>query len=131
MFGHVRHMVADTGYFSAANTENCEAESVIPLLACGREAHHPQPGSRFADAGKAPAATANAVTGCKKTAEGKSIYAKRKSTVEPVSGVIKEVKERRRRERERERDRQFLFRVLKKRAVSWGMGHSRFVLATI
>lgn len=110
--GHVRHMVADTGYFSAANTENCEQESVIPLLACGREAHHPSPEDRFADAGKAPAATANAVTRMRhrlKTAEGKSIYAKRKSTVEPVFGVIKEVMG----------FRQFLLRGLKAVTGEW------------
>jgi hypothetical protein len=104
--------VADTGYFSAANTENCEQESVIPLLACGREAHHPSPEDRFADAGKAPAATANAVTRMRhrlKTAEGKSIYAKRKSTVEPVFGVIKEVMG----------FRQFLLRGLKAVTGEW------------
>jgi hypothetical protein len=92
--GHVQHMVADTGYFSAANTENCELAGIIPLLASGREAHHPRPEDRFADAGKAPADTASAVTRMRhrlKTAEGKTIYAKRKSTVEPVFGIIKQV----------------------------------------
>jgi Transposase DDE domain len=92
--GHVRHLAADTGYFSAANAEACDQQGIIPLLACGREAHHPSPEDRFADAGKAPAATASAVTQMRhrlKTAEGKAIYAKRKSTVEPVFGVIKQV----------------------------------------
>jgi Transposase DDE domain len=67
---------------------------VIPLLACGREAHHPSPEARFADAGEAPAATASVVTRMRhrlKTVAGKAIYAKRKSTVEPVFGVIKQV----------------------------------------
>jgi len=92
--GCVRYMAADTGYFSAANAEACDQQGIIPLLACGREAHHPSPEDRFADAGKAPAATASAVTQMRhrlKTAEGKAIYAKRKSTVEPVFGVIKQV----------------------------------------
>jgi transposase len=92
--GQVQHLVADTGYFSAANTKDCELAGVIPLLACSREAHHPGPGTRFADAGEAPAATASAVTKMRhllKTSEGKVIYAKRKSTVEPVFGVIKQV----------------------------------------
>jgi hypothetical protein len=77
---------------SAANTENCEQEKTIPLPACGRKAHHHSPEDRFADAGKAP--TASAVTRMRhrlKTPEGKTIYAKRKSTVEPVFGVIKQV----------------------------------------
>ena len=92
--GHVRHLAADTGYFSAANAEACDQQGIIPLLACGREVHHTSPEDRFADAGKAPAATASAVTQMRhrlKTAEGKAIYAKRKSTVEPVFGVIKQV----------------------------------------
>jgi len=92
--GHVRHLAADTGYFSAANAEACDQQSIIPLLACGREAHHPSPEARFTDAGEAPAATASAVTRMRhrlKTAEGKAIYTKRKSTVEPVFGVIKQV----------------------------------------
>ena len=92
--GCVRYMAADTGYFSAANAEACEQKSIIPLLACGREAHHPSPEARFADAGEAPAATASVVTRMRhrlKTVAGKAIYAKRKSTVEPVFGVIKQV----------------------------------------
>ena len=49
--GHVQHLAADTGYCSVANAEACEQESIIPLLACGREAHHPSPEDRFTDAG--------------------------------------------------------------------------------
>jgi hypothetical protein len=92
--GHVDHLAADTGYFSATNTEACEQESIIPMLAGGREAHHPNPEDRFADAGKAPAVTASPVEKMRhrlKTPKGKVIYAKRKSTVEPVFGVIKQV----------------------------------------
>lgn len=92
--GHVEHLAADNGYFSATNTEACEQESIIPLLACGREAHHSNPEDRFADAGKEPAVTASPVVKMRhrlKTPKGKVIYAKRKSTVEPVFGVIKQV----------------------------------------
>lgn len=92
--GRVRHLVADNGYCSSTNAEACEQEKVIPLLACDRETHHSSPETRFADAGQAPAATASAVTRMRhrlKTVEGKAIYAKRKSTVEPVFGVIKQV----------------------------------------
>ena len=92
--GKVRHMVGDTGYCSAENAEECELAKVIPLLACGREAHHPSPEARFAEAGEAPPATASVMTRMRhrlKTAEGKAIYAKRKSTVEPVFGIVKEV----------------------------------------
>ena len=91
---HAQHMVADTGYCSASNAEACEQQNVIPLLACGREAHHPSPEARFADAGEAPPAIASSMERMQhriKTTEGKKIYAKRKSTVEPVFGVIKQV----------------------------------------
>ena len=110
--GYVRHMAADTGYFSAANAEACEQKSIIPLLACGREAHHPSPEARFADAGEVPAATDSVVTRMRhrlKTSEGKAIYAKRKSTVEPVFGVIKQVMG----------FRQFLLRGLKAVTGEW------------
>ena len=92
--GHVDHIAADTGYCSASNAEACEQQNVIPLLACGREAHHPSPEARFADAGEAPPAKASPMERMQhriKTTEGKKIYAKRKSTVEPAFGVIKQV----------------------------------------
>lgn len=92
--GHVEHIAADTGYCSASNAEACEQKKIIPLFACGREAHHLSPEARFADVGKAPPATASAMERMQhriKTPEGKKIYAKRKSTVEPAFGVIKQV----------------------------------------
>ena len=51
--GQVAHMAGDTGYCSEANACACERDGVIPLLACSREAHHPSPEARFADAGEA------------------------------------------------------------------------------
>ena len=110
--GQVAQVAADTGYCSEANAKACEREGVIPLLACGREAHHPSPEARFAEAGEAPAATASAVIRMRhrlKTAEGKAVYARRKSTVEPVFGVIKQVMG----------FRQFLLRGLKAVTGEW------------
>ena len=92
--GQIEHMVADTGYCSASNAEACELQNVIPLLACGREAHHLSPEARFADAGEAPPAKASPMERMQhriKTTKSKNIYAKRKSTVELVFGVIKQV----------------------------------------
>ena len=112
--GHVVHLAADTGYFSATNTEACVQDNIIPLLACGREAHHANPEDRYADAGKAPAATASPVTKMRhrlKTPKGKAIYAKRKSTVEPVFGVIKQALG----------FRQFLLRGLKTVTGEWAL----------
>ena len=92
--GSVEHLLGDNGFFSEANTLACEQEDIIPLLVCGREAHHPSPEARFADPGAVPADTEGAVTRMRyrlKTLEGKARYAQRKSTVEPVFGIIKNV----------------------------------------
>jgi transposase len=92
--GSVEHLLGDNGFFSEANTVACEQEDIIPMLACDREAHHSSPEARFADPGAAPADTEGAVTRMRhrlKTLEGKARYAQRKSTVEPVFGIIKNV----------------------------------------
>ena len=92
--GHVDHLTADNGYCSASNATACEQAGCVPMLAAGRDTHHPSPEERHADPGPAPAGTTDAITRMKhrlKTKAGKAIYAKRKSTVEPVFGIIKSV----------------------------------------
>src|SRR3954454_17993198 len=37
-------LLADTGYFSAANVETCQPAGIEPLIALGREGHHPSLG---------------------------------------------------------------------------------------
>jgi len=91
--GQVEHLLADNGYFSEANVKACEHATITPLLATGRAVHHPTLEERFADPGKAPD-TADPVVRMEhrlQTPEGKALYAKRKSTVEPVFGIIKHV----------------------------------------
>ena len=39
--GQVETLLADNGYFSAANVTTCEATNIVPLIATGREVHHP------------------------------------------------------------------------------------------
>ena len=91
--GTVAHLVADTGYFSAANVKACEAQGVTPSLASGRQPHHPPVWERFAE--PLPAAgDADAVTRMRhrmQTPEGRRRYARRKSTIEPVFGILKHV----------------------------------------
>ena len=85
-------LLADTGYFSAANVDRCEAAQVTPYIAPGRDAHNPSLAARLAPVPDCPA-DADPVTRAHhrlKTPEGKAIYAKRKATVETVFGVIKE-----------------------------------------
>jgi hypothetical protein len=91
--GQVNQTLTDNGYFSEANVKACEQAGIIPLLATGRAGHHPTLEERFADPGEAPD-TADPVARMEhrlRTPEGKALYAKRKSTVEPVFGIIKHV----------------------------------------
>jgi len=91
--GKVDRLLADSGYFSQQNVERCEKEGIEPWIAAGRQEHNPSLSERFRDP---PTLTENvdAVTHMKhrlSTQAGKKVYAKRKSTVEPVFGIIKAV----------------------------------------
>ena len=46
--GKAETLLADSGYFSAANVQACEAAGLEPLIAPGREGHHPTLDERFA-----------------------------------------------------------------------------------
>lgn len=39
--GRVTQLLGDNGYFSAANVEHCVHAKIEPLLAAGRDVHHP------------------------------------------------------------------------------------------
>ena len=45
--GEVDTLLADTGYFSAANVAACGDAGIDPLIAMGRQPHHPPMGGRF------------------------------------------------------------------------------------
>jgi transposase len=92
-FGTIETLLADNGYFSAANVTVCEAAKIAPLIATGRELHHPSLADRFATAPAAPQ-NPTAIEGMAhrlKTPEGKRLYALRKQVPEPVFGIIKSV----------------------------------------
>ncbi|MDD3352351.1 IS1182 family transposase [Zoogloea sp.] len=86
-------LLADTGYFSERNVKSCHDAKVQPLIAVGREVHHPHWRSRFEE--PAPLETsASQVEQMKhalKSRAGRAAYALRKQTVEPVFGIIKSV----------------------------------------
>jgi len=84
-------LLADNGYFSEANVEACVAAGIDPLIAMGREPHHPSLAERFADAPPPPDAPTplEAMAHRLKTPEGKTLYGLRKHTPEPVFGIIK------------------------------------------
>jgi hypothetical protein len=91
--GQPETLLADTGYFSAANVEACQTAGIAPLIALGREAHHPSLSERFAEAPSAPddPTAVEAMAHRLKTLEGRKLYAQRKHTPEPVFGIIKSV----------------------------------------
>jgi transposase len=91
--GAIETLLANTGYFSEANVQACVAAQIDPLIAMGRQSHHPPLAQRFAPAPPPPdnptpvAAMAHRL----KTPEGRTLYALRKHTPEPVFGIIKSV----------------------------------------
>ena len=91
--GKAETLLADTGYFSAANVQACGAAGIEPLIALGRETHHPSLSERFAEAPPAPdnPTAVDAMAHRLKTLEGRKLYAQRKHIPEPVFGIIKSV----------------------------------------
>ena len=111
--GNVETLLADNGYFSAANVAACEVAAVQPLIAMGREAHHPSLSERFADAPTPPTdpTPVEAMAYRLATPEGKKLYRLRKQMPEPVFGIIKSVLG----------FRQFLLRGLDKVRGEWSL----------
>ena len=104
----------DNGYFSQANIEAFEARGVDPYIATGRESHHQSWQEFFAGQPDPPTVAASPKEKMAyklKTEIGQAIYRLRKSTVEPVIGIIKEVLG----------FRQFSLRGLVKAAGEWNL----------
>jgi len=91
--GEVETLLADNGYFSAANVTACAAAGIEPLVAMGRQPHHPSLNQRFAAVPPAPEnpTPVEAMAHRLMTPDGKKLYALRKQTPEPVFGIIKSV----------------------------------------
>jgi transposase len=111
--GKVETLLADTGYFSETNVEACVVAEVDPLIAMGRQPHHPPLAERFAPAPPPPESPTpvEAMAHRLKTPEGRKLYALRKHTPEPVFGIIKSVLG----------FRQFLLRGLGKVCGEWNL----------
>ena len=86
-------LLADAGYFSEHNIHQCEDNKVTPYISFGKDQHSQPLEERF----KVEEPLSENPTVVEKmkhrlqTKEGKEIYALRKSSVEPVFGVIKHV----------------------------------------
>ena len=91
--GRVRTVLADTGYFSAANVQACVAQEIEPMLSMKRESHHIPLLKRFAPDAPAPETDDPVVAMAHRlgTQAGRALYGLRKQTVEPVFGIIKRV----------------------------------------
>lgn len=111
--GKISQVLADTGYFSAANVTACEVAGIAPLIAMKREQHHLPVLDRFTEPPPLPpdASAVEAMAHRLKTKTGRADYALRKQTVEPVFGVIKHVM----------KFRQFLLRGKQKVAHEWNL----------
>ena len=91
--GKVEKAALDSGFFSEDNTKCFEAKGIEPYIASGRQNHNLSLEERLAPP-PSPPINPDAVAAMKhrlKTEAGKEFYGKRKSTVEPVFGIIKEV----------------------------------------
>ncbi len=109
--GSVEHLLADNGYYSAANVEHCVDAKIKPLLAAGRDGHHPHWEDRFTEPPPLaePASAVDRMKHRLKTVQGRKLYGLRKQTVEPVFGIIKSAM----------RFRQFLLRGLDSVRGEW------------
>lgn len=109
--GRVEQLLADSGYFSAGNVEHCVQANIEPLLAPGRDSHHPHWEERFSEPPPLaePASAVERMKQRLKTLPGRKLYGLRKQTIEPVFGIIKSAM----------RFRQFLLRGLASVRGEW------------
>jgi len=92
--GKPKAAALDKGYFAPRNIREFEARDIDPFIATGREPHRKSWQERFAQTPAPPPDDASPIVKMAyklQTEIGKAIYGLRKSTVEPVLGIIKEV----------------------------------------
>jgi transposase len=91
--GTLDTLVADNGYFSRHNVEACTERQVTPLIAMSRDVHHLPLAERLKP-DEPPPLTEDPVIKMAhhlQTRAGREDYGRRKGTVEPVFGIIKQV----------------------------------------
>lgn len=83
----------DNGYWSPTNVEELLRRDIEPFIATGRDSHNQSWRERFAQQPEPPSEDARPIVKMAyklRTVIGKRLYGLRKSTVEPVIGIIKE-----------------------------------------
>jgi len=91
--GKPKAAALDNGYWSPTNVEELHGRGIEPFIATGRDSHYQSWQERFAQQPEPPPEDARLTVKMAyklRTAIGKRIYGLRKSTVEPVIGIIKE-----------------------------------------
>ncbi len=104
----------DNGYWSPTNVEGLQERGIEPYIATGRDSHYHSWQERLAQQPELPPEDASLIVRMAyklRTVIGKRIYGLRKSTVEPVIGIIKETLG----------FRQFSLRGLLAAAGEWGL----------
>jgi len=94
--GTVENLLADTGYFSEANVNVCDEANITPYITQKRLSHNQPLKQRHeheAEKDETGLSPAEAMTHRLNTKKGNALYAKRKSTVETVFGIIKHVQD--------------------------------------
>jgi transposase len=93
ILGEVENLLADTGYFSEANVEKCTRAHLVPFIPSSREKHNLPLLERFREDPEPPHdyTPTQAMRYRLQTREGKAVYARRKSSVETVFGIIKHI----------------------------------------
>lgn len=111
--GAATRLTADNGYFSEHNTQLVSERGITPYIATGREKHNQSWQERSKDAGPPPQnpSPVQSMRWRLKTKDGKTFYGRRKSTVEPIFGIIKQAMG----------FRQFLHRGLEKVSGEWNL----------
>lgn len=110
--GEAGRLAADNGYFSEDNVAACEDRDITPYIATGREQHNPGWKEHLTGPEEDPPEEQEGLEAMAYrlgTLEGKKFYGRRKGTVEPIFGAIKEVMGLR----------QLLVRGLKKVEAEW------------
>jgi transposase/IS5 family transposase len=92
--GKPEGLLADAGYFSEGNVKRCAAAEITPYISDSRQPHNVPLEERLNQVPTSCPEDADALTTLQhrlRTPAGKALYAKRKSTVETVFGIVKEV----------------------------------------
>lgn len=92
--GTVENLLADTGYYSEANVNACDEADIKPYITEKRQSHNQPLKQRHeheAEQDESELSPVEAMSHRLQTKNGKALYAKRKSTVETVFGIIKHV----------------------------------------